>query len=83
MPLEWSEPRPPTKGVSYYDHVTASTPLGDIQLEWKGWKDYDSPCGEMPWGELIIGTDLDDAKKSVQTAWDKMIPTLTKFCSGN
>lgn len=81
MPLEWSEHRPPTKDVSHYDHVIAKTPLGDIMLEWKGWKGYDSPCCEMPWGEFVHGTDLDDAKQMAQAAWDRMIPTLTPFCS--
>lgn len=81
MPLEWSEPRPPTKGVSHYDHVVAVTPLGEIRLEWKGWKEYDSPCGEMPWGKFIVASDLDEAKQSAQEEWDKMIPTLTALCS--
>lgn len=80
MPLEWSEPRPPTKDVCSYDHVVASTPLGDIRLEWKSWKDT-SPCGDMPWGEFVIGWNLEDAKQNAQAAWDKMIPTLTVLCS--
>jgi hypothetical protein len=82
MPLQWSEPRPPTKDVCSYDHVVAETPLGEIRLEWKGWKDHgDSPCGEMPWGEFIVAHDLNDAKAAVQAAWDKMIPTLAALCS--
>lgn len=81
MPLEWSEERPPTKDVSHYDHVVAKTPLGDITLEWKSWKEWDSPCGTMPWGEFVIANDLADAKEAVQAAWDKMIPTLLPLCS--
>ena len=81
MPLEWSEPRPPTKGVSHYDHVVAETPLGDITLEWKSWKDDDAPCGQMPWDEFVSGMDLNEAKQKVQAAWDKMITTLTALCS--
>lgn len=83
MTLKWSLAAPPTKGISHYDHIIAETPLGNITLEWKGWKDYDSPCAEMPWGEFIVGTDLDDAKQKVQAAWDKMIPTLDALCSWN
>ena len=81
MPLQWSEPRPPTKGVSHCDHVVAETPLGQIILEWKSWKDDDSPSGEMPWREFVIGHTLEDAKSNVQTAWDKMIPQLAALCS--
>ena len=81
MPLEWSEPRPPTKDVCSYDHIVAVTPLGEIRLEWKSWKQYDAPCGEMPWGEFIIGSSVDDAKQLAQAAWDKMIPTLGALCS--
>lgn len=81
MPLEWSAPRPPTKDVCSYDHVVATTPLGDVRLEWKSWKDYDPPCGEMPWGEFVIGHNLADAKEVAQAAWDKMIPRLAALCS--
>lgn len=82
MPLDWSEPRPPTEGVCSYNHVVASTPLGDISLEWKGWKEWgEGPSGEMPWGEFIIGNDLAEAKQNAQAAWDKMIPKLSALCS--
>ena len=72
MPLEWSEPKPPTEGGSRYDHVVAQTPLGDVVIEWKGWKSHDSPCGTMPWGEVVIAHTLDDAKEAAQAAWDRM-----------
>jgi hypothetical protein len=42
--MKWTEPKPPTKGVSYYDHTTCQTPLGRCKVEWKSWKnspDYD------------------------------------------
>ena len=81
MPIEWSEPRPPTKDVCHYDHVVAQTPLGEIRLEWKGWKDHDSPCGNMPWGEFIIAHDLDDAKAAVQEAWNVMAPKVVALAT--
>jgi hypothetical protein len=80
--LTWSVAMPPDKDCRY-DHVVAETPLCKIVLEWKSWKDYDSPCAHMPWGEFVIGTDLDDAKQKVQAAWDKMVPTLDALCSWN
>ena len=81
MPLEWSEPRPPSKDVSSYDHVVSHTPLGDIILEWKSWKKYSSPSGMMPWDEHVVGHDLDDAKLAAQVAWDRMGPLLIALCT--
>lgn len=81
MPLEWSEPRPPTKGVSPYDHAEAQTPLGVIRLEWKSWKDYDSPTFTMPWGEHLVCDDIEDAKLVAQAKWNAMVKSLAPFCS--
>lgn len=81
MPLEWSEPRPPAADVSHYDHVVAHTPLGEVRLEWKSWKKWDSPCGEMPWGEFVIGLTLDEAKAEAQAAWDRMMPKLIELAT--
>ena len=81
MPLEWSEPRPPTKGICHYDHVVAATPLGDIRLEWKSWKECDSPSGAMPWGEFVIGGSLYEAKCEAQAAWDRMVARLLPLTS--
>jgi hypothetical protein len=36
--MEWTEPKSPTEGESYYDHVKCETPLGGIIIEWKSWK---------------------------------------------
>lgn len=81
MPLQWSEPMPSNE-TCCYDHVVAETPLGEIRLEWKGWHDLgDPPSGEMPWGEVIDGSDLAEAKQKAQAAWDQMIPKLTALCS--
>ena len=71
MPLVWSDPQPPTEGVSYYNHVITKTPLGEIRLEWKSWKDYDPPTAQMPWEEFVVGNNLSDAKVQVQAAWDR------------
>lgn len=80
MPLTWSDPAKPNDDSSY-DHVIAETPLGRITLEWKSWKEYDSTCGHMPWGEFVCEPTVEDAKQSAQAAWDKMIPVLAEFCS--
>jgi hypothetical protein len=70
--LKWSEVSPPTDECRY-THVVSETPLGKITIEWKGWKEYDSPCATMPWGAFVVGSDLDDAKDRVQQAWDAAI----------
>lgn len=72
MALQWSDHAPPTDGVSHYDHVIAQTPLGQIMIEWKSWKDYPGYTCQMPWDELINASELDDAKEAVQAAWNKM-----------
>ena len=66
--LEWTEPKPPTEGISYYDHVIAQSPLGEIKIEWKSWKEfnpgYDATIGNTnDW--LDCGDTLDDAKEIV------------------
>ena len=81
MSLKWSDPRPGDAEVSHYDHVIAETPLGRILIEWKSWKEYDSPVATLPWGEMAFGVDLDDAKAQVQAAWDAKIEECEKLKS--
>tara|TARA_R110000851_G_scaffold12862_2_gene44281 strand:- start:15349 stop:15603 length:255 start_codon:yes stop_codon:yes gene_type:complete len=76
MPLVWTEPASGKESVSHYDHVIAETPLGPIMLEWKSWKEWDDPCGYMPWDEFIVEPTLDKAKDAAQEAWDRMIPKI-------
>jgi len=82
MPLEWSEPRAPDGEVSYYTYVITSTPLGPIILEWKGWKDDNSPCGHMPWPDcFVFGDTLDAAKAAAQAAWDDMAIQVSRLAT--
>lgn len=71
MPLQWSEDRAPCDDCRY-NHAVAETPLGKLYIEWKGWKDYPSPTCGLPWGTVICGSDVADAKRQVQAAWDVM-----------
>ncbi len=71
MPLSWSKERQPCIECRY-THVVSETLLGKLTIEWKGWKDYDSPVCSMPWDEVIIGIDLADTKRMVQEAWNRM-----------
>lgn len=67
MPINWSEIRGPNKAC-HYNHVVAESPIGELRIEWKGWKDYDSPTCMLPWGEFVLGNDLAEAKENVRAA---------------
>lgn len=81
MPLSWSEPTPPTEGVSHYDHVITQTPLGPIMIEWKSWKHYPGYTCQMPWDEFINENELHDAKSAVQQAWNKMAASMVALAT--
>lgn len=55
--------------------------MGRITIEWKGWKERPAYDFEMPWGEhLFLHIDtLDEAKASVQAAWDKMVHEAAQY----
>lgn len=65
--LIWSEERKPSEGTCGYDHVVATTLFGDIRIEWKSWKEYDSYTVYMPFevdgaSPVFNGNTLDEAK---------------------
>ena len=66
--MTWTEPKPPTKDISSYDHVMCDTPLGKCLIEWKGWKDYDSYTVMIGDEWIAAGCDLDEAK-SIAKEW--------------
>ena len=78
--LQWSDEREPN-GYCSYTHCVAETPLGEIRIEWKGWKEYDDACGQMPWGEYFSFTSVDEAKEEVQLIWDRQIEQAAEFCT--
>lgn len=61
--MNWSENMPPINGKSYYDHTTLESPIGQIIIEWKSWKE--SPGYDVMINGDWIGFeyDLDNAKK--------------------
>lgn len=64
--LIWTEPKPPTAGISHYDHTSCNTPLGTFRIEWKSWKDnpgYDVMLNDE-WVDCKYS--LEDAKNSVK-----------------
>ena len=62
--FEWTEPAKSDGGKnSFYDHVKCNTSLGDFQIEWKCWKDYDT-YGLYFNGEYVASLyTLDEAKQ--------------------
>ena len=63
--MKWTEPTPPTEGISNYDHCICDTPLGIFKIEWKSWKKYDTYdiSTEHEWFDF--GNDLEEAKQKV------------------
>lgn len=65
--MNWTEPKPPTNGISYYDHTILETPLGEFRIEWKSWKKFDSFSILLNQMEYIgEGNSLEDAKSKVK-----------------
>jgi hypothetical protein len=61
--MNWTEPKPPTQGISHYDHVICETPLGQAIIEWKGWKESDSYSVTIGNDYVGEGWDLEDGKR--------------------
>lgn len=61
--MNWTDPKPPTDGVSYYDHIICDTPVGILKIEWKSWKER--PDYGIELDNNYIGTtySLDEGKK--------------------
>ena len=70
--MDWTEPKPPTDGICYYDHVDCDTPLGLCRITWKSWKER--PDYDVEFDGISIGfaSDLEEAKElAVQHLIDK------------
>lgn len=80
--MQWTEPSKPLDGVSYYDHVILKTPIGDIIIEWKSWKEMDSYCITLN-GDKWIGSeyDLDSAKNKAEDFIKSVSSQLIAFIS--
>jgi hypothetical protein len=62
--MKWTEPKPPTRNASFYDHTICETPLGKITIEWKSWKvngNYDVMLNNVEW--LGYELNLESAKE--------------------
>jgi len=74
--MKWTEAAPPTEGISHYDHVTLTSPIGDIVIEWKSWKERPSYDVEMSGVWVGCEYDLQDAKKLAENYLRKISDDL-------
>lgn len=77
--MNWTELKPPTEGVSYYDHVDCKTPLGKFRIEWKSWKE--SPDYGIDLEDKYIGTEynLISAKERAKEYLEKIRTELNNY----
>ena len=73
--IEWSEERDPNDECCY-THVKAETPLGEIFITWKGWKEdwlisYDLEIESF--GIFIPEGKLEWAKEAAQKWFEKKV----------
>lgn len=81
-PIEWGEEQQPNKECGY-NHVIGKSPLGDILVTWKGWKD-DPYYSTDDWVFGHFGGDsLDEAKQAIQSAYDKIVLSCVIPDGGN
>jgi hypothetical protein len=77
--MKWTEPKLPTEGESYYDHVKCQTPLGEFLIEWKSWKEFPD-YGVMLNGEYVTTSyELEDAKEDAEMYLIKVRDNLNDF----
>jgi hypothetical protein len=60
--MNWTEPKPPTRDVSFYDHIICKTPLGKFMIEWKSWKESPRYDIMLAGNWIAVEYDLDTAK---------------------
>jgi hypothetical protein len=83
MGFEWTDPAPPANGdPSFYDHVIAETPLGEVVIEWKSWKDYPDYVCQTPWETFVCGETLEEAKIAVESSLLHLQKDLYEFFRG-
>ena len=77
--MKWTEPKPPTPNQSYYDHVTAETPLGKVRIEWKSWKEKPSYDVEINNEWILCVYSLKEAKEETIKYIKNKYDELKKF----
>jgi hypothetical protein len=79
--MEWTEPTRPNQEC-HYDHIECQTPLGLARIEWKGWKERDSPCVYLNGEYLDSAFDIAEAKEMIEHHLIKKRDDLVHFLIG-
>lgn len=79
MENKWTQPEPPTEGVSNYNHVILRTPVGEFRIEWKGWKETPSYDITLNEGWVDSKPSLETAKHCVESHLLKISKSLNEF----
>ena len=74
-PVTWSEPQEPNERIRY-THVVAETALGTFTIQWKGWKENDSPCVYLNGEYLSTEPTIEAAKAWVTKHLQKIVNGL-------
>lgn len=81
MSLKWSEESPPNDIISY-NHIKCETPIGELVIDWKGWKDDPSYDAYLTGSNYVwIGSEssLEDAKEQAKKFMEHKIKELQEF----
>jgi len=82
MAIEWSDVQEPNEHCSYHHVVFKSSLIGEIVIDWKGWKEYpsyDCYIGNFDYygdGKPVIEvyeSTLEDAKAEVERQYKKLL----------
>lgn len=76
--MKWTEENKPNYQIPY-NHIVCPTPIGDITIEWKGWKER--PSYDVMSDDKWLGSEytLDNAKKLAEKYIDELIGNLVEF----
>ena len=77
--MNWTKEKPPTEGISHYNHTTLRTPIGMFIIAWKGWKER--PEYSIMLDNEYIGTeyDLESAKSLAKNYLIDLANSLNEF----
>ena len=71
--LIWSEEKQASRAI-HYTHVTASMPVSQFTITWKGWKESPSfDVESSSWGYIGSGFDLEEAKEICQNEFNRLV----------
>ena len=76
--MNWTEPQAPNDKCSY-NHVTCQTPLGEMLIDWKGWKDYPSYGVQLNGYYITTAYSLEESKEAAENFIKEKANELNNF----